>query len=155
MVRRIVCRMLGDCADAADCFQEVFLAAWKFSGKTVVANWSSLLKKLATTKAIDGLRNRIRRRIFVPFDPADETHGRAGRQTDPAGQFQAGELAQRLRLAIADLPPSQAEVFCLRHLEDLTYDQIADELGLTTNAVGVLLNKARRRLCKTMETSVV
>jgi RNA polymerase sigma factor (sigma-70 family) len=44
---------------------------------------------------------------------------------------------------LADLDPRQGEVFCLASLEGFTYDEIAAQLRITVNHVGVLLNRAR------------
>ena len=51
-----------------------------------------------------------------------------------------------LREALADLPERQAEVFSLHFFEQMEHRQIAEALGLSTNAVGVLLHQARQRL---------
>jgi RNA polymerase sigma-70 factor (ECF subfamily) len=56
------------------------------------------------------------------------------------------ELRDRLRLAIAELPPREAEVFCLRYFEELPYDKIAETLGIRRGAVAAALHKARVKL---------
>jgi len=64
----------------------------------------------------------------------------------PVENAEAVELASCLRLALARLPQQEAEVFYLRCLEDMTYQEIAAHLGLEVNAVGVALHRARARL---------
>jgi RNA polymerase sigma-70 factor, ECF subfamily len=59
---------------------------------------------------------------------------------------EANELAERLRVALAELPRQQAEVFCLCCLDKVSYVEVGERLRLTTNAVGVLLHRARQRL---------
>ena len=54
--------------------------------------------------------------------------------------------AERLRRALAGLPKRDAQVFALRYVEELTYEQIAAEMDLSVNQVGVILHRARRRL---------
>ena len=61
-------------------------------------------------------------------------------------RVQAAELAERLQQALGQLTPREASVFCLRSLEGLSYKEIAVQLDLTTNSVGVLIHKARKRL---------
>ena len=56
------------------------------------------------------------------------------------------ELADRLRWAIPALSDREATVFSLRDFGDITNDDIAETLGITTDAVGVALHKARKRL---------
>ena len=68
------------------------------------------------------------------------------REANPGQEAEASELAERLRAALAQLPPEQANVFCLSCLDQLSYREIGGRLGLTTSAVGVLLHRARGRL---------
>ena len=58
----------------------------------------------------------------------------------------AGELAGRLRTALAGIDPRQAEVFCLVCLDDFSYRDAADQIGITANHAGVLLTRARAAL---------
>jgi RNA polymerase sigma-70 factor (ECF subfamily) len=56
------------------------------------------------------------------------------------------ELAQRLRLAVAQLPDREATVFCLRYFDELSYQRIADTLNINLGAVATALHKARAKL---------
>src|SRR5580765_4898076 len=60
IVWRTVYRLVNDEAEAADCFQETFVAALKYSRSHAIRNWPGMLKRLATAKAIDHLRRRGR-----------------------------------------------------------------------------------------------
>ena len=143
-------RLLGHHADTADCFQDTFLAALELSRRQRVRNMAGLLVRLATTRAIDRLRQRgrqQRRQVDLPEDDCAKV--RPGRP-DPASQAQTEELAGRLREAIGRLPPQEANVFCLRYLNDMSYRQIARELNLRINAVGVALYRAKARLRETL-----
>ncbi|HJT76803.1 MAG TPA: sigma factor-like helix-turn-helix DNA-binding protein, partial [Gemmataceae bacterium] len=51
-----------------------------------------------------------------------------------------------LALALAEIEPRQAEVVALACLDDWSYQEIAAELRITVNHVGVLLNRARAAL---------
>ncbi len=142
LVWRTAYRLLGNHADAADCFQETFLAALELSRRQPVRNMSGLLVRLATTRAIDRLRQKGRQeRGQVEGGDRDQT-GRSG----PADQAQAQELAGQLREAIGRLPPQEAKVFCLRYLSEMSYRQIAGQLGIGINIVGVSLYRAKARL---------
>ena len=66
---------------------------------------------------------------------------------------QQQELLDRLRGLLIKLPLPEAQVFCMRYLNDMSYRQIAKELGIKTNAAGVLLHRARAKLRKSFDIS--
>jgi len=144
LVWRTAYRLVGNHADAADCMQEAFIAAVELSRRQAVRNWPGLLARLATTRALDCLRSRLRRHAWQGGQA--DWAGFADPNPGPPQEAQAAELSCRLRQAMAHLPNDQAEVFCLRFLNELSYREIAGQLGLTKSAVGVLLHRARRRL---------
>ena len=144
-------RLLGNRADAADCFQETFICALEFSQRQRIRNFSALLMRLATLRAIDQLRKRFHRSdsnvasadwVAVP-----------SKNPGPVQMAQQQELIARLRESLTELPPAEAQVFCMRYLNDMSYRQIAKELGVKTNAAGVLLHRARAKLRKSFEDS--
>jgi RNA polymerase sigma-70 factor (ECF subfamily) len=137
-------RLLSNHADAADCFQETFVSAIKLARREKVKNWGPLLRRLATARALDRLRQRLRR-TQRSGDAADWAQV-ASASPSPVEAAEVVELRARLRRAVAELPEQQAQVFCLRYLEDMSYRQIARELALTSNAVGVVLHRARSAL---------
>jgi RNA polymerase sigma-70 factor (ECF subfamily) len=108
-----------------------------------VRNLPGLLVRLATTRAIDRLRQRSRWEQRRSDGPDPE---RAGRDVDPLDQADMNELASQLREHIGRLPPQEAKVFCLRYLNEMSYRQIARELNVAISAVGVSLHRAKARL---------
>ena len=145
-------RLLGNHADAADCFQETFVSALEFCRHQRVRNFSALLARLATARAIDQLRRRFRR-SRSETDPADWA---ALQSTNPcpAERAEQKELTDGLRKSLSKLPPQEAQAFCLRYLNDMSYREIANELGIKTNAAGVLLHRARAKLRESFELSM-
>jgi RNA polymerase sigma-70 factor (ECF subfamily) len=137
-------RILGNHADAEECFQETFLAALQVSRREPVQCWPALLRRLATARTVEVLRRR--RRSGRRQETADlDTFCAASPSPCTAEEK---ELAQCLREALARLPPKQAEVFCLHCLEGWSYQEIARHLAISTTAAGVLLHRARQRLRK-------
>lgn len=143
LVWQTVYRLLGNHTEAADCFQETFLAALEVSRRQPVHNVSGLLVRLATTRAIDRLRQTARRQRHQAEACACPQDGET---VDPSSHAQDRELAGRLTEAIGTLPPQEAKVFCLRYLSDMSYRQIAKELDIGTSAVGVSLHRAKVKL---------
>ncbi len=142
-------RLLHNQADAADCLQETFLAAFELAQRQRVRNMRGLLLRLATTRAIDRLRQRTRRSREESgcADWQDFACSRPG----PDAEAQSQELAAQLRDAIAQLPPQEADAFCLRYFNDFSYREIARELGIKTGTAGVLLHRAKTRLRQFLE----
>ena len=151
-VWRTAYRLLGNDADAADCFQETFISALKVAQRQVVRNWPAMLHCLATTRALDRLRQRMRQK--ERFETIPQWSAVNSNQPEPEQYAQAAELNDRLRQALTKLPEKQARVFCLRFLDDLSYRQIARQLNLKTDAVGVLLQRARAQLRKLLTTEL-
>lgn len=134
-------------ADIADCFQETFLAALQFSKTDSVQNWPGLLQRIATSRALDSLRRRVRdTRVGSIGDP--DTFSTPA--NDPPRQIENDELMARLQSAVALLPEPMGELFCLRHLNEMSYEDIAEQLGMSVAAVGTALTRARARLRELM-----
>jgi RNA polymerase sigma-70 factor (ECF subfamily) len=137
-------RLLNHREDAADCTQETFLAALAIARKEPVRNWKSLLVRLCTCRALDQLRRRTRdegRR-----ERSVDCSGLASTQISAEQITEKAELADRLRRALAILPEQQAEVFCLRYFNELSYREISRQTGIHQKTVSVLLHRARLKL---------
>jgi RNA polymerase sigma-70 factor (ECF subfamily) len=138
MAFRTAWRILGHAADTEDVVQESLLEAFEVHNAQAVANWGGLLRRIATYRALDALR----RRRPEPLDPAP--------LADPGAPPDAAviehELHERLRAAIAGLPPREGEVFAMRYFGEMSNSEIAESLGIPTGAVAVALHKARGKL---------
>ena len=133
-------RILGHAADAEDVVQEVFLEAYRGLNSTgPIRHWGGLLRRMAACRALDRLRQRRGTQAL-------EGLSLPSREENPEQAAVGKELAQSLRRAISQLPEREAEVFCLRYFEDLSYQEIADALHISSGAVGVALHKARAKL---------
>jgi RNA polymerase sigma-70 factor (ECF subfamily) len=134
-------RILGNAADAEDVAQEVLIEAHRLGQSRTVRHWGGFLRRLATCRAVDRLRQR---RHHSPLA------GLAGTIRDPGHSPEdaaiAKELAGRLRQALGQLPPREAEVFCLRYFEELSNQSIAQLLDMEPGAVAQALFKGRIRL---------
>lgn len=146
-------RLLGNHTDTADCFQETFVCAMEVSRRQHVRHFPALLARLATARAIDRLRQRMRR-PNISTDIADCATVPSN-DVEPYQHVQAQELAAGLREALGQLPPQESQAFCLRYLSNMSYRSIAKELGIKANAAGVLLHRARTKLKEYLEKAAV
>jgi RNA polymerase sigma-70 factor (ECF subfamily) len=150
LVWATVYRLVRHDADAADCFQRTFMSALVLSRTQTIHNWPGLLRQLGTARSLELLRQRLRQAQRVRPLIADAAV--ASREPGPDQSAAESELSDRLRQALAQLDARQAEVFCLASLEGHSYAEIAEQLGLTVNHVGVLLNRARQNLRDRLRT---
>jgi RNA polymerase sigma-70 factor (ECF subfamily) len=143
-------RLLGNRADADECFQEAFLEALEVARREPVRHWGGLLRRLAAVRAVDRLRRRYRQGVHLAVADWETLPGPS---PSPAQAVADSELAERLRAALACLPPVLAKVFSLHALEDWSYQETARHLAISVDSVGVLLHRARKRLRRLMGAS--
>ena len=140
---------VGHEADARDCYQTVFLEAFRYSRTQTVDDWDRLLKRIARTRGFDALRKRYR--TAGRIDAAADLGDSVSRLPTPEEEVEASELADQLRAGLALLPARQAEIFVMRFVEQLSYDEIAERTESNRNAVGAMLNRARVQLRRYLE----
>jgi RNA polymerase sigma-70 factor, ECF subfamily len=147
---RAAYRITGNRADADECLQEAFLGALEFARRARVRHWGALLRRLATARAVDRVRERHRR----PSGHVADWDALQAPDAPTSRDLEEAELADRLRHALARISPRQAEVFCLHCLEGFRYEEIAEQLAVSVAAVGVHLNRARERLRRLLSGSL-
>jgi len=141
-VWRLIVRILGnDGQDAADCFQQAFVElASRHRRMNDIRDAGPLLRRIATARAIDSVRRRIRdrRQSRAMVAHAAAAHPRF----EPGAQVQAIELLDDLRSALAELPEAQAAAFVLTRIDNMPHDQAARAIGVSANHLAVLLHRA-------------
>jgi RNA polymerase sigma factor (sigma-70 family) len=144
LVWRTVYRILGDHTEALDCFQDVFAEVLEHSSSRSVRDWPAFLGWMAVRRALDRLRKRRvdSKRVALDVEIATLSATAAG----PDAQAQWNELIERVREELARLPGQQAEAFWMQCVEEMSQAEIGQHLGVNTNAVGVLVYRARQRL---------
>lgn len=151
-VWRLIVRVLGDDGhDAADVFQQAFVelaARQRRSGD--VHNAAALLKRIATVRAIDVVRRRMRDRRDT--SDTDEALIAARRDCQPDTRAEAAELLDDLRAALTELPDAQAAAFVLTQIENMTNINASAAIGVTVGHLGVLLHRARVALRERLES---
>jgi RNA polymerase sigma-70 factor (ECF subfamily) len=137
-VLRIAARVLGSVHEAEDVAQDVFIEAYGLYRAGPVQSWAGLLVRLATLRAIDR-RRQTRPTAHLADTDRPTTSG-------PFDAAVANELAERLRVEVGRLPQQQAAVFTLTYFEQLSRDEIAACLSISTEAVSAALYRARQSL---------
>lgn len=136
-------RLLGDRQLAEECTQDVFVALWRSAakyepGRAQVSTW---LIGIAKYRAID----LVRRRAARPADPYAEIW-QGDESPDSAELVAAGDQAQRVAAAVAQLPPPQREALTLAYFDGLSHSEIAERLAVPLGTIKGRIRAALDRL---------
>lgn len=142
--------------DAEDVAQEVFIQVYRsidqFKGDARLSTW---IYRITTTKALDHIRSRKRKKRFAfitsLFGPNDELVHEPVDFQHPGVALDRKEQAALLFRMIAQLPENQRIAFTLHKTEELNYQEIAEVMQLSVSAVESLLFRARQNLRKLLE----
>lgn len=151
-VYNLALRMTGNSEDAADMAQEAFIKAYNsltaFRGDSKFSVW---LYRIVSNVCLDFLRSRSRKQTVslstenddgeeVELDIVDETHS-------PEQLLDRSLTRDAVRRGLAALPPDHREILLLREIQGLSYEEIADVLGLEAGTVKSRIFRARKKLC--------
>lgn len=135
----------GDESMARDVTQQVFLKLFtsisQFREDSQFTTW--LYRIVANTCADE---HRKRRR-FVPFSPEIEVRNMTGKGSQEEA-YHRREVADSVRGAIAELTPKLRLPILLKYVEGLSYDEIAEALGLSIGTVSSRLNRGHKMLAR-------
>jgi RNA polymerase sigma-70 factor, ECF subfamily len=153
-VFRLVFSIVGNEPDARDVCQEVWLAVWRqLSGFRGDAKFTTWLHPIAVRRAVDHLRRQRRWYArFLPFAGAGTDVEAIPEPASPAPdareEIEGTERTERLRRAVASLPPKLRAVLALREVEELSYEEIAHATAIPVGTVMSRLYHARRLLAR-------
>ena len=130
--------------DQDDLFQDVLLQIWSsipaFRGEAKETTW---IYRVAFNTALAWRRGERRRREgqerVVKFDESPQSQ--PSHVDSPPEQ----EIVERLYAAIRQLPKVDASL-ALMHLDGLSYQEMAEVIGISENYIGVKLNRIRQQL---------
>ncbi|HTO24262.1 MAG TPA: RNA polymerase sigma factor [Gaiellaceae bacterium] len=137
---RVALAVTGSRDAAADAVQEAFARALRhrhdFRGEGSVESWVwRTVLNVSLTQRRTGRRETA---VDVLEEPAAPTNGYASESAE-------------VRTAVAALPERQRHALFLRHYADLSYDEIADVLGVARGTVAATLHAAHDAVRRAME----
>jgi RNA polymerase sigma-70 factor (ECF subfamily) len=139
-LRQVAYRMLGSRAEADDAVQEAWLRLSR-SDTSQVANLTGWLTTVVARVCLD----MMRRRREVPLEQAPVAACEV--TTDPRDEAQLAQTVGLAMLVVLDtLEPPERLAFVLHDLFGVPFDEIADILGRSSEAVRQLASRARRRV---------
>jgi RNA polymerase sigma-70 factor (ECF subfamily) len=128
---------------ADDVTQEAFLRAWRSLERFELGRpFGPWVCRIAANLAVNHVRSPRAREEGLP-----EAHAETrSREPGPLGALLDAEGARVLEAALAELPQEQRAVLVLRAVEELSYAEIAESLGISAGTVMSRLYRARERL---------
>ena len=145
-------RMTGNSHDAADLMQEIFISVYRnlasFRGESKFKNW---MFKIAHYRCIEHYRKKKPTESLddVPESPAEDE------EACPVMQLNMGQQAKALVSAMQSLPVNQRTVVELKFFQHCTFEEIGQQLGVSTNTVKSRLYTALDKLKGQLEFEYV
>lgn len=144
MVWRVCWQMMGNQYDAEDTAQAAMIKAWKsisqYRGDAAFSTW---LYRIAVHCCMDALRKRSRDRMdLVDTMPEDsQTESRT-----PESEILEREGTTEIRAALNQLSEEQKVPLVLYAIEEKSYDEISETLGVPSGTVKSRIARGRERL---------
>ena len=143
-----VCNLYGNTvADREDLFQEIIVQLWKayprFRGDAKFSTW---LYRIALNTAISGLRKR--RNQIASVEP-DELPSEIEEELYSA---EKDEQLEQMYAGIRQLSEIERALVML-YLEDRSYDEMEEILGINQNNLRVKMNRIKEKLRKIIKPS--
>jgi RNA polymerase sigma-70 factor (family 1) len=147
-IRNFLYYKTGDVKTAEDIAQDVFLKVWEKRDEIRQETIKSFLYTLANNLFL----NRHEHLKVVMKFTVDYEAEKFSESPDYA--LEMHEFDQRLQEAIGNLDDKKRTVFLMSRIEKLTYNQIADNLGITVKAVEKRMEKALAYLKDRLEVKI-
>lgn len=151
-VWRVAWRILRHREDAEDMVQEVFMTAYQaLSGYRGECRLSTWLHRITVTRCLNHLRSRGEklRRASRPLEVATEqvfSSPEAVEGRTPLDALEQKEIGERLAHCLDRMPPLWRSALTLRDGEELSYEEMADALGVPIGTIRSRLARARMAL---------
>ena len=141
---QFILRMVRRPATAEDLSQDVFIRLWQHLGEIEsVEMLHAWLRRVAVNAVIDHWRKEDARRRRMQVLRA---HPVARHTLRPSSRMETREAMRAVHAALGALPPHLRSVLVLRTQENLSYEEVADVLGMSACAVRSRLFRARQEL---------
>ena len=155
----IALALVRDENDARELVQDAFLRVYKglnsFQGGSSFFTW---LYRIITNLSIDLIRKPGRQLVEIDESRFESDEGVEAEfpllsrvdGSDPADVVRRREIAARLQVALDALPPYHRGVIVMREIEGLSYEEMAQAMGVSKGTIMSRLFHARQKLQKAL-----
>ena len=137
-IRNFIYFRCGDRDMAEDIAQDTFVKLWEVRDRVDRKTVKSYLYTIAQNTTIN---QQKRQQLMYKFQKRTTSHLDSD---TPEKLAEMAEYELRLQAVIASLPEGGREVFLMNRIEDLTYQEIAERLGLSVKAIEKRMSKVLR-----------
>ena len=158
-IYHLIVRMIGFTPEAEDLTQEAFIKAFNslasFNDEFSFSTW---LYKIATNNAIDHLRKRKVKLVSIdkplPNSDGEQHFEIPDTSYVPDQNILRAQQTRTIETAIENLPDKYRVVIVMRHQQEKSYEEIAEELGLPLGTVKAHIFRARELLYRSLKGRV-
>ncbi len=147
-VFRLAYRLTGNRPDAEDLTQEVFVRVFRSLSSYTPGTFEGWLHRITTNLFLDQMRRKQR----IRFDalPEDAESRMPGNDLGPERMWEHNHLDNDVQAALDRLSPEFRAAVVLCDIEGLSYEEIADVLGVKLGTVRSRIHRGRAQLRKTL-----
>lgn len=154
-LQMVVRKIVFDEKEVDDLVQEAFIKAFNsihtFNFEFAFSTW---LYKIATNNSIDYLRKR-RLKTYSMDTPVKQKDGETQQEyadnvPTVEKEMIAGERSEQIAKAIEELPEKYRRVILMRHQDEMSYEDISEELELPLGTVKARIFRGRELLNKSL-----
>lgn len=147
MVYNLALRLAGSTEEAEDLCQETFLKIYRhlagFQGRSSLSTW---IYRVALNNCRSRYRRQRRWRTRLLPDSTEQLERLEDGRRGPEERAVARDSVETISAAIVQLPRIFREAVVLRDIESLSYEEIAEVLGLRIGTVRSRIARGRDRL---------
>lgn len=132
--------------DLDDLKQEVYIRLLRMDRMDAVREPLAYLYTIAANVIADFMLAERRRQHIAWDSEAVDSWGKDPSQASPDDIAERTSLERQLRLALDQLPPTQAAALVYHYQDGLSCDEVAKKLGLSTKSVDKYLTRGKARM---------
>jgi RNA polymerase sigma-70 factor, ECF subfamily len=143
---RFAVRMLGDRFDADDALQSAWLRVFRHLDRCAdPRRFGTWVYSIVANECRSLAFRRVRRERRIVNDEAalDAAHG--------ADVIEGRLVREEIEMALSELDFDQREAFVMKHVEDLSYEEMAEMTGAGVSALKMRVKRACERLRELLE----